>query len=647
MKTVSIHTKCDHKTVRFAAEELIKYLSMMNSDICAKPSCNECDENTITLGLLDETSFDIDTVSVDIKGLCGTIKGSNPRSVLYAVYKYLEKLGARWLRQGDDGEYIPKDHDFANDVVSFNETAKYKHRCMCSEGAMSLELFLANIDWCAKAGFNEYYLQGFIPKFMFDRWYKHIGNPLLEKTELSDEQMQEYKDRIEEEIKKRDLIYYTVGHGWHSEPFGITSLVETDNEDLTIPDGIEELLAQLNGKRGIHNKRMANTHLCYSNPRARKGIVDYVIKYCKDHPQMDYVFFPLADNANNHCECEKCSAKTPSDWYVVLLNELDAALEKEGLPAKVVVAVYCDFLWAPTEGKFNNPDRFIYTYAPFHRSIYMRKPSMRPQNVKYKDMGKLYSKDELQPYVRNKLTMPQSAEELISFLHAWQDWQDCDSYAHEYYNYVGEQYYDFGSVEFSEIIYDDIRELPKHKLNGMLACGTQRIFLPTGLGMWSMAKGLWNDEPVFETVKKEYFDAAFGKESKVFSDYFTHLSKLAHTLPEVPFDEVIEACTKMKEYIGTLDLNGMEECHSSSIKYVLFHCDLIIKQMTAEKVTIENGGNIDAAEKEWKDLIHYARANEMTIYYGFDVYQYFLHMGARTGYNGLSKWWKDWDESDR
>ena len=68
--------------------------------------------------------------------------------------------------------------------------------------------------------------------------------------------------------------------------------------------------------------------------------------------------------------------------------------------------------------------------------------------------------------------------------------------------------------------------------------------------------------------------------------------------------------------------------------------------MTAEKVTAENGGNIDAAEKEWKDLIHYVRVNEMSIYFGFDVYLYFLHLGARA-YNCLSKWWRDWDESDR
>ena len=167
--------------------------------------------------------------------------------------------------------------------------------------------------------------------------------------------------------------------------------------------------------------------------------------------------------------------------------------------------------------------------------------------------------------------------------------------------------------------------------------------------MWSMAQGLWNDEPEFETVKKEYFDAAFGSESKAFSDYFTYLSKLAHTLPEVPFDKVIEACTKMKEYIGTLDLESMEECHSASIKYALFHCDLIIKQMLAEQKTTENGGNPAPAEKEYKDLFHYVRVNEMSVHYGFDQIVYFHSLGTRSqpATKLYHQWWWDWDESDR
>ncbi|MBE6704584.1 MAG: DUF4838 domain-containing protein [Ruminococcaceae bacterium] len=652
MKNITVCIKGEHPTLKFAAEELIKYLSMMSSDICVKQSFDECGENTIILDLLDETSFDIDTVSVNIKGLCGTIKGSNPRSVLYAVYKYLEKLGARWVRHGKDGEYIPKDHNFEKDVVEFCETAKYKHRCMCTEGALSFENLLDNIDWVAKMGFNEYYVQGILPEVNLKRWHSHIGNPLLPAEDISTERLCEIKKCLEKEIKKRDLIYYTVGHGWHSEPFGMTSLVETENENITVPEGVEELLAMLNGKRGIYNNSVAVTHLCYSNPRARKGIIDYAVQYCKDHPEMDYLLFPLADGANNHCECNECSKYRPSDLYVKLLNELDEVLTREGIPAKVAIAVYCDFLWAPTQGKFNNPDRFIYVYSPFHRTLYLHNPQIRNGSGAYKDIGRLFTTEELPKYERNKLKMPETSEELISFLRSWQEWQDVDAFAHEYYYYVGEHYFDFGSVYLARVIYDDIRELPKYKLNGMLTCQTQRAFLPTGIGSYVMAKALWNDEIPYEDMERDYFTASFGEKGEMFRKYFNYLSRLAHEKPNVPFDTVKETCNKMIEYINALDIDEMDECRRASIKYVLFHCNLLIRQMEAEKATYAYG-DIDGAEKEWKELIHYARVNEMSVQPVFDLQLYFTHLGGRafgkysSHYGALSKWWQDWDESDK
>jgi hypothetical protein len=267
----------------------------------------------------------------------------------------------------------------------------------------------------------------------------------------------------------------------------------------------------------------------------------------------------------------------------------------------------------------------------------MKKPSQWENSGKYKDMGKLYSESELTPYIRNKLEMPQTTEELISFLQSWQRWQNVDSYDHEYYFYVGEQYFDLGSVQFAEIIYDDIKELPKYGLNGMLSCGTQRGFMPTGIGMWTMAKALWDDSIPFEDMKKEYFDSAFGDFSEKFCDYFTYLSKLAHAKPEVPFDTVTEICTQMKEYIRTLDLSGMNPCHKASIEYVLFHCDLVVKQMAAEKITVEKG-HVKFAEKEWKELINYVRENELSVFPAFDVYLYLLHIGCRV-YDDLMPWW--------
>lgn len=41
--------------------------------------------------------------------------------------------------------------------------------------------------------------------------------------------------------------------------------------------------------------------------------------------------FWLADNVHNWCECEQCRKLRPSDWYLMILNELDEKLTAAGL----------------------------------------------------------------------------------------------------------------------------------------------------------------------------------------------------------------------------------------------------------------------------------------------------------------------------
>ena len=211
MKNITVGISNEHPTIRFAAEEISKYLEKLNSDISVKISNKQDNDSDYILGISDTIKGEEDTVSINVNGTKGTIEGSNPRSVLFAVYKYLNKLGIDWVRHGKDGEFVPDNHDFSKDSIHFTEKAKYKHRCMCTEGALSQQSLLDNIDWCAKMGFNEYYVQGMLPTVFLERWHSHVGNPLLPKEEIT-EKVTNYNGGVVDIYLCHNTMYICTGN---------------------------------------------------------------------------------------------------------------------------------------------------------------------------------------------------------------------------------------------------------------------------------------------------------------------------------------------------------------------------------------------------------------------------------------------------
>jgi hypothetical protein len=51
----------------------------------------------------------------------------------------------------------------------------------------------------------------------------------------------------------------------------------------------------------------------------------------------------------------------PSDFYVMLLNELDEELTKRGIKTKIVFVAYLDLLWAPQKVKLKNRTVFFFS----------------------------------------------------------------------------------------------------------------------------------------------------------------------------------------------------------------------------------------------------------------------------------------------
>jgi hypothetical protein len=129
------------------------------------------------------------------------------------------------------------------------------------------------------------------------------------------------------------------------------------------------------------------------------------------------------------------------------------------------------------------------------------------------------------PYERNRLTMPRSIEENVTRLRSWQEMFKGDGFIFDYH-FFADHVKDPGYAQISKVLFDDIKNLHKLGLNGTVNCQLTRPFFPTGLGLYLMAKALWNREAGFERESNAYYINAFGKRGLEVKEYLTALSGL-------------------------------------------------------------------------------------------------------------------------
>ena len=145
------------KTVDFSCSELRRYLNLIDSSISIdERSYAQYHEDNKVLwigidGLV--AASDEDEIKISVANGAGIITASNERALLIAVYRFLRELGCDWLFPGPDGEIIPK-KKLSLDMIraEVSEKASYRHRAICTEGAMGYEHLYNVIDWIPKAG---------------------------------------------------------------------------------------------------------------------------------------------------------------------------------------------------------------------------------------------------------------------------------------------------------------------------------------------------------------------------------------------------------------------------------------------------------------------------------------------------------------
>ena len=495
--------------IEYAAQELKKYLRMM------MPECGEIDiaydpdaKTGFRLGFLEDFGLpneaeDVvldDIIHVDTDEEGGILAGSNPRSVLFAVYRMLRENGCRWLYPGPDGDYVPMVE--ALQPISYHKAADYRMRGFCDEGSVAQYNMLECIEFYPKLEMNVFAVEWFIPMGYYNRYYAHPYNEANRISEEADEnQVTQWRRQCEVEINRRGLILPAIGHGWTCKAFGFNPNNNTKNTyDLGEYDNFDKsMLAMLNGKRDFYRGAPIFTQVCLSRQDVRDKITDMIADYADKHRNLTFLRVSLSDGGRNHCECEECVKMRPADWFWTVLNEADAKLTARNIPTRLTFSSYMDTYFAPEKVRINNPARFVMTYAPITRDYQSSITEDTPI-------------PPLVPYERNKWREPNTEEGYALFREYKKIWHG--TVCNFEYHFWRHQFLEPGGIALARRLYEDVRSLKVMGIHGCMEDGSQRSAFPNCFPTYIYAETLMNRDCDFDAVLEDYFSHIYGSDWK-------------------------------------------------------------------------------------------------------------------------------------
>ena len=503
--------------VDFAASELKKYLRMM------MPGCGEIEiaydpkaTDGFRLGLLEDFGLPNeaelpeldDVVHVDTTEDGGILAGSNPRSVLYAVYRLLKENGCRFLFPGTDGEYIPQRTIAA---TKYHKKADHRLRGHTTEGDPSLEQALQYIDYQTKNELNTY---GLSQIFIYhSRYYSHRFNQKRRLPEpVSRDLVDQWQALCEAELTKRGLLMRMGGHSWSTQSAGFDP---KDNHlyvsgKKEVPEELRSKLAMMNGVRGLNKNNPHFTNLCWSQPELRSGYAKFIAQKAMDNRQYTMIGVSMADTSHNHCECEECQKLRPSDFLVMIVNEADEILTKNNVNTKLFFSDYIDMAFPPTKMRIKNPDRFVFQHAAITRSY---TKSLTADSVI----------PEQKPYVRNNWEVPRTVEECMSYYKGWREHFPCTGSSYEYHFWL-HQYRDPGMLSISRRIYEDNMALKVFDISGCMEDGSNKSFFPNGFADHIYCASMWNRDIDYDAELEDYFSHIYGEDWQKVKNYLANIS---------------------------------------------------------------------------------------------------------------------------
>jgi len=262
--------------VRFAAEELLRYIRLMSG---AELELAAGKAHGPAIVLSTKAADQEDTFSLRMEGDRLYLTGASSRAVLYAVYALLEKLGCGFCVPGEDT--VPESRTIT--VPSLDEThvPAFTRRSQLDhpfQADFPVEGNLAILDWVAKNRFNWYHPA-------LNAW----GEPAI---------WYERRELMRVEVEKRGLHLEIGGHTIHTWLPHARYFAQHPDWYAWIEGSGALLPAQ------HHAVRQAPA-ACLSHPDVQRTVARNIIRFLDRCPEVEAVDVWDAD-VQGYCHCPRC-----------------------------------------------------------------------------------------------------------------------------------------------------------------------------------------------------------------------------------------------------------------------------------------------------------------------------------------------------
>ena len=610
----------DDGVLAYAGRELARYAHKLTGnrwDVrSAKHAAGEagtawlclCDQVTLPPGCqLTPAPWD-DGFAIWAEGDALTISGRNARSVLFGVYAFLEQQGVRYLRPGPRGEVIPSLVATALPASPIVEEPRYRHRGVCIEGAPSIEHALDMVDWCAKKRMNTVFLQFLSSQYFYNLWYQRAYNPQYADEPITEAEALAYDDQIIASMKKRGLILHRVGHGWTSAAFDMPRSGWVTAGEEVQPEYVR-WLAEVGGERALFRDIPINTELCYSHPPAFDAFVETILQYCEAHPELDVMHVWLSDATNNKCECAACQKLSISDWYAKAINALSEALHRRVPKMRFVFLCYIELLWAPEQIEIDEQyGNIILMFAPIARCYGHRLVDAAC------DDGEAWPRPPTNQYAASRHN--------AFYTQRLADWGKAfkgDSFNFDYH-LMWANWQHLTDTHIARLFHEDLQDLKRIGLDGIVSCQSFRVFYPSGLAMTALAEALWDPSVPWNEMRQRYLASAYGEHAEWASTYLGTIEAFLDTgdphWRTLPFSNADEA--RLSEVAAFLDASLAEakarytatadKAQRKSLDLLLHHIKLLQFVVRAYRARLQ--GDIDGAGQAFDGAADHLRRTE-------------------------------------